>query len=421
MKRCRIAIAGAGIAGLAAGTFLAKVGHDISIFERFDTPRPVGAGLMIQPTGLACLAALGLDGAAQDLGRRIDGIHGRTASGRLIFDLAYRDIGYPCYAVAMHRAALFGLLADAAKRCSIPIQTSTTITHSVNVDGGRTLVDQSGRSHGPFDLVIDGTGMRSPLRDGEAKVWLDRPYPYGAVWGVAEEPANWSWKHSLRQCYDGCQVMVGILPIGSAPGSSRQLSAVFWSLRTADYPAWRDAGIEPWRTRVTKIWPEVEPFVSQFKSTQDLSPASYADIWLARPDADRLAFIGDAARSASPQLGQGANLALVDALILSRCLNEHTTIGAALHDYARRRRAHTRFYGVASRLLTPFFQSDSRIAAHVRDASFAALGKVPLIRREMVRMLAGVKTGPFSALDPAALYPSHVALPRDVSGSSQPL
>ena len=421
MKRRQIAIAGAGIGGLAAAAFLARSGHDVQIFERFDTPRPVGAGLMIQPTGLACLAALGLDRAAQDLGRRIDGIHGQTASGRLIFDLAYRDIGYPCFAVAMHRAALFGVLADEVRRRGLPILTATTITRTQCVDGGRIILDETGGTHGPFDLVIDATGMRSALRENEATVWLNRPYPYGAVWGVVEEPLDWRWKHSLRQCYDGCQVMIGILPIGRAPGTSRPLSAVFWSLRTADHPAWREAGIDAWRARVTKLWPDVEPFVAQFTSTDDLAPAAYADIWLARPDADRLVFIGDAARSASPQLGQGANLALVDALVLSRCLDQHTDIAVALRDYAKRRRSHTRFYCIASRLLTPFFQSDSRVAAGIRDTSFATLAKIPLLRREMVRMLAGVKTGPFSALDPAALHRSHDGTATATSGSSHPV
>jgi 2-polyprenyl-6-methoxyphenol hydroxylase-like FAD-dependent oxidoreductase len=404
MTHYRIGIAGAGIAGLAAAAFLRRDGHDITIFERFDAPRPVGAGLMIQPTGLACLSALGLGDAAQALGRRIDGIHGRTASGTTIFDLAYRDIGYPCFAVAMHRASLFGLLHDDVKRLGVPIQTSTSIASTQLSDSRRTLVDEAGTTHGPFDIVIDATGMRSPLRATNARVWLNRPYPYGAVWGVAEEPADWAWKNSLRQCYDGCHVMIGILPIGRAPDSPRQLSAVFWSLRTADTAVWREQGIDAWRRRVIKLWPEVRPFVEQFTSVDELAPAAYADIWLAKASAPQLVFIGDAARAASPQLGQGANLALVDALMLARCLRQQSDITSALEDYARARRSHTRFYGVASRLLTPFFQSDSRVAAVARDATFETLARIPFVRREMVRMLAGVKTGPFSALDPATLH-----------------
>ncbi|TIS71130.1 MAG: FAD-dependent oxidoreductase, partial [Mesorhizobium sp.] len=47
-----IAIAGAGPAGLAAALYLKRAGHRVTIFERFDEPKPVGSGLILQPTGL---------------------------------------------------------------------------------------------------------------------------------------------------------------------------------------------------------------------------------------------------------------------------------------------------------------------------------------------------------------------------------
>lgn len=419
----RIAIAGAGIAGLAAAAFLRRDGHDVTIYERFDAPRPVGAGLMIQPTGLACLGALDLDSTALRLGRRLEGIHGKTSSGRTIFDLSYSAIGYPCFAVGMHRAALFGVLYDEVLRLGVPVRCGVTIAKTDRSGNTRSLECESGQRHGPFDLVVDATGMRSPLRAQEGAIRLNTPYPYGAVWGVAEEPSEWPWKSSLRQCYEGCHVMIGVLPIGRRPESDTPLSAVFWSLRTADYQTWRQGGLAPWRERVVALWPEVSAFVSQFTTVDDLAPASYADIWLRRPDGDRIVFIGDAARAASPQLGQGANLGLIDALVLSRMLRAHSDMAAALRLYGRARRSQTRFYGLASRLLTPFFQSDSRVAAMVRDATFAPLARVPHARREMVRMLAGVKTGLLRSLDPGEFDSRHGARGSGASvssGSSQP-
>ena len=56
-----IAIAGCGIAGLASAAMLARDGHRVTIFERFAAPAPVGSGLLLQPTGLAVLRAMGLD------------------------------------------------------------------------------------------------------------------------------------------------------------------------------------------------------------------------------------------------------------------------------------------------------------------------------------------------------------------------
>ena len=62
----RIAIVGAGIGGLASALLLARDGHDLTLFERFAAPRPLGSGLVIQPVGLAVMDMIG---AGEDLRR----------------------------------------------------------------------------------------------------------------------------------------------------------------------------------------------------------------------------------------------------------------------------------------------------------------------------------------------------------------
>jgi 2-polyprenyl-6-methoxyphenol hydroxylase-like FAD-dependent oxidoreductase len=399
--RARIAIVGAGTAGLAAAAFLS--GHDVRVFERFAAPAPVGSGLLIQPTGLACLAALGLDGSAIELGHVVKRIHGVTVSGRTIFDVAYRDLGPACFGLAMHRAALFDVLWRAVAARHVLVTAGHDIAGTSLEPEGRSLIDAAGGRHGPFDLVIDASGLRSRLRQAEATVRLDRPYPYGAVWAALEMPPAWPGRHALLQRYEAAHTMCGILPIGRRPDDQRERVAFFWSLRIADMARWRETPIATWKARVARLWPDVQPFLDQIQGHDDLTAARYADVRLARPFTERLIFIGDAARAASPQLGQGANLALIDACVLARILASHP-IERAGEVYAGERRAHTRFYGIASRALTPFFQSDSRLAAAVRDLTFAPMARVPYLRREMVRTLAGMKTGLISAFDPGMLH-----------------
>ena len=85
-----IAIAGAGPAGLAAALYLKRAGHLVTIFERFDEPKPVGSGLILQPTGLTVLADLGLLDDILALGSRIDWLHGADAkTGRTVRDVRY--------------------------------------------------------------------------------------------------------------------------------------------------------------------------------------------------------------------------------------------------------------------------------------------------------------------------------------------
>jgi 2-polyprenyl-6-methoxyphenol hydroxylase-like FAD-dependent oxidoreductase len=400
MQSLRIGIAGAGTTGLAAAAFLARAGHDISIFERFDAPRPLGAGILLQPTGLACLGRLGLDRDVIARGARIDAIEGKTAHGRTVLDMAYAGLAPHCFGLGIHRGALFDVLHHEVQRLDVTVTTTTSVAATRLERHGRLLVDTSGREHGPFDLVIDATGLRSTLRKEADPAVRERMFPWSALWAAVPLPAAWPGAATLRQRYDSASVMIGVLPVGKRPGDDRNLAAFFWSLRGDTYDAWRAAGIEAWRRRVLGIWPEIAPLIAGLRRPDDLTFATYADLTLRAPVADRLAIIGDAAHCTSPQLGQGANLGLADALILTSSLATHGTVSAALSAYAAERQRHVRFYQFASRWLTPFFQSESRIASTIRDITFAPMGRLPILQNEMLATLAGIKTGFFTRLDP---------------------
>ena len=117
-------------------------------------------------------------------------------------------------------------------------------------------------------------------------------------------------------------------------------------------------------------------------------------------------FIGDAAHGTSPQLGQGANLGLLDAQVLSAVLAASDDLAAALALFARRRTSSVRFYRQASHLLTPFFQSDLPLLGLVRDALLAPACLAPGLRTMMTTTLAGLRRGWFStaALDAEGRY-----------------
>jgi 2-polyprenyl-6-methoxyphenol hydroxylase-like FAD-dependent oxidoreductase len=113
--------------------------------------------------------------------------------------------------------------------------------------------------------------------------------------------------------------------------------------------------------------------------------------------------IGDAAHCTSPQLGQGANMGLLDAATLADAIASSHDLGIALDAYATARRRHVRFYQWASRWFTPLFQSDSIAAAWLRDVAMPAARLLPWSRKETVRTLAGLKTGIFAAMDHRSL------------------
>lgn len=76
-----IAIVGYGTAGQALGIALGRAGHSIDIYEQAAQPGPVGAGFLLQPTGMAALWQLGLLEAAWGLGRGSSACTERTRPG----------------------------------------------------------------------------------------------------------------------------------------------------------------------------------------------------------------------------------------------------------------------------------------------------------------------------------------------------
>jgi len=216
--------------------------------------------------------------------------------------------------------------------------------------GDGALVLRGGRTTAKFDLVIDALGVRSPLSRAQPLP----PLPFGALWGSLDWPAGNAFDATaLEQRYEAARRMVGVLPIGSVrPGAPRQ-AAFFWSLRHADLAAWQAGGLDAWKADVMQLWPQTAPFLEQVALREQLIFASYCHGTLRSPLKDGIVHIGDSWHSASPQLGQGANMALLDALALSRSMVIHANTYVAMGAYARARLGHIRIYQLASWMFTP--------------------------------------------------------------------
>jgi len=191
--------------------------------------------------------------------------------------------------------------------------------------------------------------------------------------------------------------MMGVLPVGRVPGGAKEfpLVAFFWSLRLDDLDAQRKAGIDVLKARAIKAWPAAEPIIREISRFEDLSFATYRDVALGDWRRGRVIVIGDAAHGTSPQLGQGANLALIDAVMLAHHLARENNVDTALKDFYRARRPHIRFYRWASRALTPAFQSDSRVIPWLRDTFLPYANLLPGGRYMTRTTLSGVRKFPF--------------------------
>ena len=382
-----VGVIGCGTAGPAAALFLARGGHRVTVYERVAEPAPVGAGILLQPTGQAVLARLGLLERVRARAAPVDRLLAQRACGRAVVDLRYHEIG-SAVGLGIHRGVLFEALFDAlGAEAGVELRLGCAVDR-IDDEGGRRWVIAAGDRHGPHDLVVVADGADSALRLGAAVPARADRNRWGALWYVARDPER-AFAGRLFQVVDGASRMLGLLPTGLGPRGDEPIVSLFWSIRGDRVAPWRAGDLAAWKQEVIALAPAAAPVVAQIRGPDDLLFAGYRDVRMRRWHAPGAVVLGDAAHATSPQLGQGANLALWDAMVLADAL----AAGGDLAAYSRARRAHLRYYQFAARWLTPLFQSDSRLAGWLRDRLLPLMNRIGPTRRMMTQTMAGLRRG----------------------------
>lgn len=385
----KIGISGAGIGGLAIAALLHDRGHKVEIFDQFEAPEPVGSGLVVQPVGLSVLNAIGVGDEALSLGAKMVRMQGlEVRSQKRVLDVSYNLIDEKTFGLGIHRSSLFDILLAAVKKRGILITTGFEVMSKR--DGKFICAD--GRESNAFDLLIDASGANSNLSPINSK-----SLSYGAIWGTVDWPQTDLPKDWLSQRYLRAENMIGIMPCGKFSKTDKKKAAIFWSLPADGYEVWRNKGLDAWKKEAIALWPEFEPFVSQISNIDQMTFAKYSHGTLSKPWDTDIAYIGDAAHRASPQLGQGANMALLDAMALAQALDDieaKKEIEKALRQYAKSRKWHVNIYQLMSFLFTSQYQSNSRILPWLRDNILFPLSMVPPIPSILTRLVCGYLVEP---------------------------
>ena len=384
-----IAIAGAGIGGLSAAVLLARDGHKVSVYDQFEAPQPLGSGLILQETGLTILGEMGLRARTEALGARLTRLYGISVdTGRAVLDVRYRALRESLYGLALQRPVLFDLVYRSALDAGVDITPSSRII-VVTPNSGH-LTDGNGKTHGPFDLIVDAMGVRSPL-SVRPRASLD----YGALWTTLPYPDVSPFNpEALEQRYRRARQMAGVMPSGRSVDSDVQTLTYFWSIKADDYPDWKKTSLSHWKAQAVALWPETAPLLDQISSHEQLTFARYDHRTHWPVMEGRMVHIGDSWHATSPQLGQGANMALLDAYALTHALRTNADLPDQLCLYARLRTGHVRLFQTMSWMFTPVYQSDSLILAWLRDWLAAPLSHIPPAPRILAGMVSGALGAP---------------------------
>lgn len=394
VRKFEIAIAGCGIGGMAAAALLSRLGHRITIFEQFSKPKPLGSGFILQPTGQAVLRELGVLDPLIDAGAPLSRLVGHALpDGRTVLDVRYETLPGTQLGLSLHRNAVFEVLFDAIHGEAIDLESDCPIVGHEFSGEQNVLIDAHGRRFGPFDICIDALGARSVLRAQRGSAF--RELKFGAVWTNIETTpeelsANKLMPDALQQRYHEASRMIGLMPIGRESANAKSFkTALFWSLPGDHWSNLRENGLDAWKSEIETLWPELAFLLARIKDVEELILARYLHTSFATPAKGSLVAIGDAAHATSPQLGQGANMALLDAFALYRSFETRGDIADALSEYVRLRRIHRWFYQWASAAFTPLYQSDNTLLPALRDKILSRLATIPPAPRILAHLVAG--------------------------------
>ncbi|MBF6334003.1 FAD-dependent monooxygenase [Nocardia transvalensis] len=355
-------VIGAGIGGLATARALRCNGWQVEVHERAVDFGPSGSGLSIAPNAMRALRRLGLDIAAVDRWRRLDGLEARLHGGRRVMHIDSDELatrfGFGLYSLS--RADLHGLLLESLGE--VPVHTDRRAI-GVAADGDIATVTVAGPG-GPFvhsaDLVVVADGVHSRLR---AALFPDHPGPWYAgyvAWrGIV--PARAAERLEVASMLSetwGDGLRIGIMPLGDG--------RIYWyAFDTAD------TAPEPNpRTLTARLagWPE--PIAAVVSATPPQAVLVHEVHYLATPLPSfvrgPIALVGDAAHAVTPDVGQGACLALEDAVVLADAVTAQGVL-PGLHTYDIARRPRTQRIAHLSGRMGRALQGNTPTAARVRN------------------------------------------------------
>lgn len=345
-----VLISGAATSGCASALFLARAGAQVTLVDRVPEPRAIGAGIAIAENGLAVFESLGLAGALE-VAKPVFGARIVDANGRTL--LAPR--GNPPRAVMVRRSTLQQVLLDAvAKEPRIECRFGTEVV-GASPNGEVTLRDETGQRAVQADLVVGADGVHSRIRHSGNFGAHVRTSGIRYVRTLLEtDVATGTEAWTPAGLFGSFAVDGGTYAFASC--GTRSLGA---ALDNRDLAAFRAEWARAYAPSV--------PILAGLISFDELLQNEVIRVDCARWHDGRLVLVGDAAHAMAPNLGQGANSALVDAAVLADELRKSESLEQALTAYHRRRAKAVKRVADASARLGALAEVTHVVPRTVRD------------------------------------------------------
>lgn len=326
--RARVAIVGAGSAGLAMAAALRGAGAEVVLIDRMPRDRiaaDVGGAYELTAGTLEILDELGAGEQVRRRGTSLRRFELRACSGRRLQRLDFEAAGFEIFSIT--RSELQRALWERA------LALGCTILGGAGVDAvveepDRVVLALASGARVEADLLVGADGVHSVVRRRLFDPAPPEPVGLRAWWGTSGAdagPLELEAGHSLGLVGPGCSI---VLANAGRAGEPRLL----WTVCARD-----DAGDgAPDLAGVASAFPaQVQALIARTagaRATRILGQRP-----LARWGTHRALLIGDAAHGMAPFLGLGANSAIEDAAVFARALAGARALPEAVHAIARAR------------------------------------------------------------------------------------
>ena len=334
----KILIAGAGIGGLTAALCLEKAGHEVTLFEQSVKFSEVGAGIQCGANALTVLDSLGLLEQLNKVAVTPERVDFRDCkTGNVLYSSEWgagyqQKYGYPY--LHLHRADLQTVLVNALN-CDIEFNAS--IANYKESDAQVSIELQDGRMF-DGDLLVGADGIKSIIRTqllGEAKPRFTGNVAWRGVIERADLPSDFmptiasnfmgEGKHMVVYYLRDKQLVnfVGVVEKKQSDDLTESwTSQAPWEELKADFEGWH---------------PTVQTVINAMENRPCFRWALHDHLPLKYWSSSRVTLLGDAAHATLPFMASGAAMAIEDARILERALQQFGDISDALQCYQRNR------------------------------------------------------------------------------------
>jgi len=353
-----VLIAGGGIGGLSLALALRRCGSNAVVWERAAELREIGAGLLLTPNAVWVLQQLDLLKATGDFGRVVEQWQILDRRGNVLQTFAQKGGGLP--SISITRSAFQQLLFSKLPSDAVLLDREV-VSVSPSGIGERIAVRSARGETADADLIVGADGGRSMVRDFIAGAQAPRTLGYVGWRGlVSQLPSGWengriteSWGRGGR---------FGIAPVSAG--------RTYW-YATENVPSGWDVPPEKRKAHLLARFRDWHsPICELIEATNDpdillssISEQAALRSWFR----GSVTLLGDAAHLMTPNLGQGAAMALEDAWILAECLRAEICDRDALKRYERLRKRRASLVVWLSHQVGRMIQLENPALAALRD------------------------------------------------------